>query len=89
MLVGSEWEYLKNIGGQGIGSVLIHQALAEARNRGIERVELSVYASNLTAIHLYKKFNFKLEGQKKKARKLGGSYDDLIVMELVFEEAGS
>jgi len=48
-----------------------------------------VYASNLTAIHLYKKFNFKLEGQKKKARKLGGSYDDLIVMELVFEEAGS
>jgi len=78
---------LKEYRGQGIGSALIHQALAEARNQGIERVELSVFASNLTAIHLYEKFNFKLEGQKKKARKLDGSYDDLIVMGLVFEEA--
>jgi len=48
-----------------------------------------VYASNLTGIHLYEKFNFKLEGQKKKARKLDGGHDDLIVMGLVFEEAGS
>src|SRR5215207_1432386 len=47
---------LKEYRGQGIGSVLLHQAPAEARNRGLERVELSVFASNLTAIRLYEKF---------------------------------
>ena len=76
---------LREYRGQGIGSALLHQALAEARNRGLERVELSVFASNLTAIQLYKKFKFKIEGRKKKARKLDGRYDDIISMALLFD----
>jgi RimJ/RimL family protein N-acetyltransferase len=52
-------------------------------------VELSVFASNLTAIRLYEKFKFEVEGRKKKARKLDGSYDDIIVMALIFEQACS
>jgi ribosomal protein S18 acetylase RimI-like enzyme len=69
----------------GIGSALLYQTLAEARNRGLERVELSVFASNLTAIHLYEKFKFEVEGRKRRARKIDGSYDDIIVMGLIFE----
>ena len=76
---------LKEYRGQGIGSALLYQSLAEARNRGLERVELSVFASNLTAIHLYEKFRFETEGRKKKARKLDGRYDDLIIMALIFD----
>ena len=76
---------LKESRGQGIGSALLHQALVEARNRGLERVELDVYASNRTAIHLYEKFNFQIEGQKRRARKLDGRYDDIIVMALLFD----
>jgi ribosomal protein S18 acetylase RimI-like enzyme len=76
---------LKEYRGQGIGSALLHQALAEARNRGMERVELSVFDSNLGAIHLYEKFNFETEGRKKKARKIDGRYEDIIVMALIFE----
>ena len=76
---------LKEYRGQGIGRALLHQALAEARNRGLERVELSVFASNLTAIHLYEKFKFQIEGRKKRARKIDGSYDDIIVMGLIFD----
>jgi RimJ/RimL family protein N-acetyltransferase len=76
---------LKQYRGQGIGSALLHQALAEARNRGLERVELSVFASNLTAIHLYEKFKFEIEGRKKRARKIDGRYDDLIIMALIFD----
>ena len=78
---------LKEYRGQGIGSALLYQSLAEARNRGLERVELSVFASNVTAIHLYENFKFEVEGRKKKARKLDGSYDDIIVMALIFEQA--
>jgi ribosomal protein S18 acetylase RimI-like enzyme len=76
---------LKEYRGQRIGSALLRQALAEARTRGLERVELSVFASNLTAIHLYEKFKFEVEGRKKKARKLDGRYDDIIVMALLFD----
>lgn len=76
---------LKEYRGQGIGSALLHRALAEARNRGIERVELEVYASNLAAIHLYEKFNFQTEGQKRRARKLDGSYDDILMMALLLD----
>jgi RimJ/RimL family protein N-acetyltransferase len=72
--------------GQGIGSALLYQTLAEARNRGLERVELSVFASNLPAIHLYEKFKFEIEGRKKRARKLDGNYDDIIVMALIFDQ---
>jgi ribosomal protein S18 acetylase RimI-like enzyme len=76
---------LREYRGQGIGSALLYQTLAEARNRGLERVELSVFASNLAAIHLYQKFNFEMEGRKKKARKLDGTYDDIIIMALIFD----
>jgi ribosomal protein S18 acetylase RimI-like enzyme len=80
---------LKEYRGQGIGSALLYQSLEEARNRGLERVELSVFASNLTAIRLYEKFKFEVEGRKKKARKLDGGYDDIIVMALIFDQACS
>ena len=58
---------------RGTGSALLHWALAEARNRGLERVELSVFGSNLSAIRLSEKFKFEIEGRKKKARKLARS----------------
>ena len=80
---------LKEYRSQGVGSALLHQTLAEARNRGLERVELSVFASNLPAIHLYEKFKFEIEGRKQRARKLDGSYDDIIVMALLFDPEGS
>ena len=76
---------LKEYRGQGIGSDLLHQALAEARHRGLERVELSVFDSKLTDIHLYEKFKFEFEGRKRRARKLDGNYDDIIVMALIFD----
>ena len=70
--------------GQGIGSALLEQALAVARNQQLERVELEVYASNVAAIRLYEKFHFQTEGRKKKARKIDGEYDDLVLMALLF-----
>jgi len=70
---------------QRIGSALLDQALREARKRVLERVELGVYASNVAAIHLYEKYNFQVEGRKKRARKLDGNYDDIIEMALLFD----
>jgi len=68
--------------GKGYGTQLMDEALRAAKNYGMERVELEVYASNIPAIRLYEKKGFRHEGVKEKARKLDGVYDDIIMMAL-------
>jgi ribosomal protein S18 acetylase RimI-like enzyme len=74
----------KDVRGQGIGSKLIARTLTAAKELGLERVELDVYASNQPAIRLYEKVGFVVEGTRKRARKLDGIYDDLVEMALFF-----
>lgn len=74
---------LKGYRGQGIGTKLMERTITEAKERGIERVELEVYASNAPAINLYEKWGFNHEGVKRRARKLDGVYDDIMVMALL------
>jgi RimJ/RimL family protein N-acetyltransferase len=76
----------KRYRGQGIGERLARAALARARQLGLERIELDVYASNQPAIRLYKKLGFVIEGVHRQARKLDGQYDDLLSMALLFCE---
>ena len=59
--------------GKGYGTRLMEDAILAAKESGIERVELEVYASNVPAIRLYEKRGFVHEGVKKKARKLDGN----------------
>jgi len=66
--------------GQGIGRRLLTAALARAREFGLERVELEVFASNTPAVRLYQSEGFLLEGVKGKVRFLDGVYDDLLMM---------
>jgi RimJ/RimL family protein N-acetyltransferase len=68
--------------GQGIGKRLLDRALDAARARGVERVELEVYALNTPAVRLYEKAGFVAEGTKRRARKLEGEYEDMIFMAL-------
>jgi ribosomal protein S18 acetylase RimI-like enzyme len=67
---------------QGIGTRLMERTISAAKARGMERVELEVYASNTPAISLYEKRGFVHEGVKRRARKLDGVYDDILVMAL-------
>ncbi len=69
--------------GQGIGRRLAQTCLADAWHKGLTRVELDVYASNLPAIRLYETLGFRLEGRKVNARFLDGVYDDILFMALV------
>ena len=68
--------------GAGLGRRLLAETLDSARPLGIERVELEVFASNESAIALYRKLGFVVEGIKKNARKLDGRYDDDVIMAL-------
>jgi ribosomal protein S18 acetylase RimI-like enzyme len=66
--------------GRGLGARLLKKAIAQCRRRRIEKIELQVYASNRPARALYRKFGFRQEGRRIRARKLDGEYDDVILM---------
>ena len=71
--------------GRGLGRQLVAQAVRAARQAGIERVELEVFASNERAIALYRALGFATEGIKRRARKLDGQYEDNVFMALLGE----
>lgn len=69
--------------GQSIGEKLIRRALEYAfAQDGIEQVQLSVIASNQTAIRLYEKLGFKTFGVQPKYFKVGDTYLDQQFMQL-------
>lgn len=75
---------LKDFQGLGLGSLLMECALAWAYEHSLERIELSVFKSNIKAINLYKKFGFIIEGEKKNFIKNGPhSYDNDLLMALM------
>ena len=67
--------------GQGIGTKLMRAAEVSARDRGIIRLELEVFAKNEGAHQLFKRLGYEEEGRKRKVAKIrDGEFDDLILM---------
>lgn len=81
--------FLPQYRGQGWGRKLLTHALEAAFRQNFERVELTVFASNTVAAKLYRSLGFQEEGRKRKARKLDGKYDDILVYALLREEWGA
>lgn len=70
--------------GKGLGGVLLCEALAWARQAGLRRVELNVFADNLTAIRLYQRFGFTVEGRRQRSIACDGrELDDLVMARLL------
>jgi ribosomal protein S18 acetylase RimI-like enzyme len=70
----------KDYRGRGIGERLVRRTIGRAKEKGLERIELEVFVSNVAAIKLYEKVGFVTEGLKKRARKIDENYDDLVEM---------
>ena len=67
--------------GLGLGTIMLNEILKTARQTSIEQLELSVFADNLRAIHLYEKIGFTQVGIMPRAYRLkDGSYHDEIQM---------
>jgi ribosomal protein S18 acetylase RimI-like enzyme len=65
---------------KGMGRRLMAECIVRARTRTLEKVELEVFSDNEAAIALYHEFDFLREGLKKRARKLDGRYQDILLM---------
>ena len=67
--------------GRGVGSALIAAMIDLAENwLGIRRIELTVYADNEPAIHLYEKFGFVREGIGRAYARRNGELVDALYM---------
>ncbi len=74
---------LKKHWGKGIGNDLVRTAIDWAKKQKLHRLELEAWSANNSAIRLYKKHGFKIEGTKKDGVIIGKEYTDVVVMGLV------
>jgi RimJ/RimL family protein N-acetyltransferase len=72
----------KDVRGRGIGSALLHAAVAWARGNGVRKLELHVFPWNEAAIAVYEKFGFEREGFRKGHYNRAGEDVDAILMAL-------
>jgi [ribosomal protein S18]-alanine N-acetyltransferase len=80
MLVDREWR------GRGVGSALLQAAIAWAREHGLHKLSLEVFAHNTSAIALYRKCGFVEEGRRvKHYRRASGELWDSLIMGLPLE----
>jgi ribosomal protein S18 acetylase RimI-like enzyme len=70
--------------GRGVGSALLAAAIEWARERGLHKLSLGVFAHNDAAIALYRKFGFVEEGRRvKHYRRASGELWDAFDMGLM------
>ncbi len=78
MAVAREWR------GRGVGSALLAAAIEWARERGLHKLSLGVFAHNAAAIALYRKYGFVEEGRRvKHYRRASGELWDALDMGLL------
>lgn len=73
--------------GLGIGKKLLQTAIQKAEQKGLTRIELTVREKNKSAIALYKKFGFEIEGIHKKGVCIDGKYENHLCMALLLGDA--
>ncbi len=67
--------------GKGVGSALMAAMIEMADNwLDVRRIELQVYADNVPAVRLYKKFGFAIEGTLRAYAFRSGAYVDAYAM---------
>jgi ribosomal protein S18 acetylase RimI-like enzyme len=71
---------------KGIGTRLLHAALKKAKAYGLYRVELEVFEDNLSAIELYKKVGFQVEGRKVGSVRIDDRYVNALMMALLLHD---
>jgi RimJ/RimL family protein N-acetyltransferase len=77
----------KNYRSLGLGTLLTKEFVEIAKKQELEILQLSVYATNERAFHVYRKCGFKEAGRLTKGIKfLDGTYTDEIIMELPLKQ---
>lgn len=74
----------ENFRGKGLGTKLFQMIEKWAKERGILRMELTVVCKNHSAVALYKKMGFEIEGTKRASLLINGIGHDEYMMSKLF-----
>jgi RimJ/RimL family protein N-acetyltransferase len=75
MTVARDWR------GRGVGSALMQAGIDRARDQGLHKLSLEVFAHNAAAIALYSKCGFSEEGRRiRQYRRASGELWDSVIM---------
>jgi RimJ/RimL family protein N-acetyltransferase len=74
---------------QGVGTLLLDQAVTWARASGVGKLELHVFPWNEPALALYTSFGFEREGYRRRHYERGGELVDAILMAYFVTGEGS
>lgn len=75
MAVHDDWQ------GMGVGSALMTALVDLADNwLNLQRLQLSVYTDNASAVRLYERFSFEIEGTMRRFAYRNGEYVDAHMM---------
>ena len=69
--------------GRGIGQLLFQECLRLAVQAGLTRVELEAREDNESALALYTRLGFSVEGRKVRGMRVNGEYVDTVAMSLL------
>lgn len=73
--------------GKGYGSLCLRYMLHVGfMEMGMNRIELTLLDGNMSALNLYEKFGFKIEGVQRQAQYKNGRYYDIIFMSMLKDE---
>ncbi|WP_076513553.1 GNAT family N-acetyltransferase [Priestia flexa] len=76
---------IKEFWGLKIGQVLLSQSILWAHHQGLVKMTLKVIETNKSAIYVYKKYEFEIEGILKKHKRLSdGHYYNTLIMSRFF-----
>src|SRR5471032_1522630 len=70
--------------GRGIGTALVTAALVAARQRGLKRIELQVRENSISAVTLFERSGFVMEGIMRKHAFVDGKYENSVLMAMLF-----
>lgn len=71
---------------KGVGTLLMNQLIVEARRRGIMRLEAGIMHTNKRSLNLVARTGFAVEGVRKSAYVVNGTYYDEIMIGMLLEE---
>jgi len=85
--IGDQLIYLhQDFHNVGLGTAMMEKLLQLAKKEGMHKIELYVVADNEVAIHLYRKFDFQIEGVSRDSFfGSDGKYHNMIKMGLMLD----
>ena len=80
-----DFSVAKHFQGKGFGQKLLSYIMNHLSYKGIEKLFLELRESNVPAVNIYKKYDFKKISVRKNYYRVGDNYEDALVLQATLQ----